>query len=112
MPIFLICLIARDWGRWFHLVILTTFCYYVQMPLLKKIDIKISNNLIFYLKNLIIIIILSVYLFSIRIPHCCNIDRLQISIYGGALSKVIVFYDMIFKDDLNIDDRFKSFHLK
>jgi hypothetical protein len=110
LPIFLICLIARDWGRWFHLVILTTFCYYVQMPLLKKIDIKINNNLLFYLKNLIIIIILSVYLFSIRIPHCCNIDRLQISIHGGALSKVKVFYDMVFKDDLNIDDRFKSFH--
>lgn len=110
LPIFLICLIARDWGRWFHLVIITTFCYYIQFPLLKNIDIKIHDNLLFYLKHLIIILMLSIYLFSIRIPHCCNLDKLQISIYGGALSKAMIFSDLIFKKNLNLDDRFRSFH--
>jgi hypothetical protein len=110
LPIFLICLIARDWGRWFHLIIITTFCYYIQFPVKKKIDIENKTNIFFYIKHLIMILLLSIYLFSIRIPHCCNIDRLQISIYGGALSKIIVLYDMIFTKNLVIDDRFKSFN--
>ena len=110
LPIFLICFIARDWGRWFHLIIITTFCYYIQFPVKKKIDIKTQTNYFFYLKHLTIICFLSVYLFTIRIPHCCNIDKLQISIYGGAIIKTIVLYDMIFVKKLIIDDRFKSFN--
>lgn len=110
LPIFLICLIARDWGRWFHLIIVTIFCYYIQFPVKKKIDIKINSNYLSYLKHSVIICLLSIYLLSIRIPHCCNIDKLQISIYGGAINKIIVLYNMVFTKDLIIDDRFKSFN--
>ena len=110
LPIFLICLIARDWGRWFHLIVVTTFCYYIQFPVKKKIDIKINTTYLSYLKHSVIICLLSIYLLSIRIPHCCNIDKLQISIYGGAINKIIVLYNMIFTKDLNIDDRFRSFN--
>jgi hypothetical protein len=109
-PIFFICLIARDWGRWFHLIIVTIFCYYVQFPLKKKINIKIDDSFLFYLKHLIIICFLFIYLFTIRIPHCCNIDKLQISIYGGAVSKIIVLYHIVFTKDINVDNRFKSFN--
>lgn len=110
LPIFLICLIARDWGRWFHLIIVTTFCYYIQFPVKKKIDINFNSNYLSYLKHSIIIFLLSIYLLSIRIPHCCNIDKLQISIYGGAINKIIVLYNMVFTKDFNIDDRFRSFN--
>lgn len=110
LPIFLICLIARDWGRWFHLIVVTTFCYYIQFPVKKKIDIKINTTYLSYLKHSVIICLLSIYLLSIRIPHCCNIDKLQISIYGGAINKIIVLYNMIVTKDLNIDDRFRNFN--
>lgn len=110
LPIFLICLIARDWGRWFHLIVVTTFCYYIQFPVKKKIDIKINTTYLSSFKHSVIICLLLIYLLSIRIPHCCNIDKLQISIYGGAISKIIVLYNMIFTKDLNIDDRFRNFN--
>jgi hypothetical protein len=106
VPFFFIFLIARDWGRWIHLIIFVTFCFYTQFPIKKSLDIKLIK--IFKFKYIIYITVLFFYLFFIRIPHCCNIEKLQITIYGGAVEKVKVLYDMIFEKKIDINKRFKK----
>jgi hypothetical protein len=108
-PIFILFFIARDWGRWIHIIIMTIFCYYVQFPLIKNIAQKNNNVKILNLKNILLISLLSFYLFFIRIPHCCNLINLNITIYGGAFQKTMVLYDMIFLKKIEIDKRFKNF---
>ena len=110
IPIFLLFFIARDWGRWIHIIIITYFCYYVQFPLIKDITPKNNNLIILNLKNILLIGLLSFYLFFIRIPHCCNLINLNITIYGGAFQKIIVLYDLIFLKKIEIDKRFNSFN--
>lgn len=105
VPIFFIFLIARDWGRWMHLIIFMTFCFYMQFPIKKSLDINLIK--IFKFKYIICIITLFFYLFFIRIPHCCNIEKLQITIYGGAVEKVKVLYDIIFVKKIDINKRFR-----
>lgn len=105
-PIFFIFLIARDWGRWMHLIIFMTFCFYIQFPIKKNLDINFVK--IFKLKYIICIITLFFYLFFIRIPHCCNIEKLQITIYGGAIQKVKVLYDIAFVKNIDINKRFRK----
>ena len=105
-PIFFIFLIARDWGRWMHLIIFMTFCFYIQFPIKKSLDINFVK--IFKLKYIICIITLFFYLFFIRIPHCCNIEKLQITIYGGAIEKVKVLYDIVFVKKIDINKRFRK----
>ena len=109
-PLLILFFIARDWGRWMHIIIMTIFCYYVQFPLIRDISLKKYNMIIFNLKNILVIVFLSFYLFFIRIPHCCNLVNLDISIYGGAFQKTIVLYDMIFLKKIEIDKRFKDFN--
>jgi hypothetical protein len=108
-PIFILFFIARDWGRWIHIIIMTIFCYYVQFPLIKGIAQKNNNVKALNLKNIFLISFLSFYLFFIRIPHCCNLINLNITIYGGAFQKTMVLYDMIFLKKIEIDKRFKNF---
>jgi hypothetical protein len=62
---------------------------------------------IFKFKYIISIITLLFYLFFIRIPHCCNIEKLQITIYGGAVEKVKVLYDIFFVKKIDINKRFR-----
>ena len=105
VPIFFIFLIARDWGRWMHLIIFMTFCFYMQFPIKKSLDVNLIK--IFKFKYIISIITLLFYLFFIRIPHCCNIEKLQITIYGGAVEKVKVLYDIFFVKKIDINKRFR-----
>jgi hypothetical protein len=83
-----------------------TFCFYIQFPIKKKLDINFVK--IFKLKYIICIITLFFYLFFIRIPHCCNIEKLQITIYGGAIEKVKVLYDIVFVKKIDINKRFRK----
>ena len=108
-PIFLLFPIARDWGRWIHLIIMTTFCYYSQFLLKKDLNSIIRNNLKISLTTFIIIVFLFFYSFFIRIPHCCNLEKLNLTIYGGAIEKIKVLYDVFFVKKIDINQRFRSF---
>jgi hypothetical protein len=110
VPIFLLFLIARDWGRWIHLIIMTLFSYYSQFPLLNKnFNSHKKNNLRVKLLTFAIIILLFFYSFFLRIPHCCNLEKLNLTIYGGAIKKIQVLYDMTFIKKIDINQRFKNF---
>ena len=105
LPLFPLFYIGRDWGRWFHLILFVFFCINVYL-----IDNKefISNNRKKFLK--IIFIILVFFQFTLtRIPHCCNLVEKNISIYGGIISKIIVFNNLI-NNKIDVESRFKSFN--
>lgn len=104
-PIFLLFPIARDWGRWIHLIIITTFSYYSQFALKKDLN----SNIKISLTTILVILFLFFYSFFIRIPHCCNLEKLNLTIYGGAIEKVKVLYDVIFVKKIDINQRFRNF---
>ena len=109
-PIFLLFPIARDWGRWMHIIIITLFAYYSQFPLLKKnlnSNIKSNSKKIFL--TFVTVIFLFLYSFFIRIPHCCNLEKLNLTIYGGAVEKIKVLYDMTFIKKIDVNQRFRNF---
>ena len=110
-PIFLLFPIARDWGRWIHIIIMTLFAYYSQFPLLKK---TLNSNIKINLKKIFLtfgtVIFLFFYSFFIRIPHCCNLDKLNLTIYGGAIEKVKVLYDITFIKKIDVNQRFRNFN--
>jgi len=109
-PIFLLFPIARDWGRWIHIIIITLFAYYSQFPLSKKtFNSDKKNKSRITILTLAAIIFLFFYSFFIRIPHCCNLEKLNLTIYGGAVEKVKVLYDMIFIKKIDINKRFRNF---
>ena len=106
LPLFLLFYIGRDWGRWIHIILFVIFC----------INIYLINNQslsIFTIKNKILIVFLGLLiLFQFtftRIPHCCNLVEKNISIYGGIISKIIVFNNLI-NNKIDVKSRFKSFN--
>ncbi len=106
LPLFLLFYIGRDWGRWIHVILFVIFC----------INIYLINNQslsIFTIKNKILIVFLGLLiLFQFtftRIPHCCNLVEKNISIYGGIISKIIVFNNLI-NNKIDVKSRFKSFN--
>jgi hypothetical protein len=109
-PILLLFPIARDWGRWMHIIIITLFAYYSQFPLLKKtLNSNIKSNLKKIFLTFGTIIFLFFYSFFIRIPHCCNLEKLNLTIYGGAVEKIKVLYDMTFIKKIDVNQRFRNF---
>lgn len=110
VPIFLIFLVARDWGRWIHIIIITLFAYYAQFPILEKtLRANNKNNSRVFNFKFVIIIFLFFYSFTIRIPHCCNLEKLNLTIYGGAIEKIKILYDIIFSRKIDINQRFRNF---
>jgi len=78
---------------------------------------KFSNPSILnynYKKILIYItIVISVFVlcFFIRLPHCCNLEKKEITIWGGISHKMIAFIKILKKDNddfYNLDIRFKN----
>jgi len=56
------------------------------------------------------VIFMFFYSFFIRIPHCCNLDKLNLTIYGGAIEKVKVLYDITFIKKIDVNQRFRNFN--
>ena len=109
-PILLLFPIARDWGRWMHIIIITLFAYYSQFPLLKKtLNSNIKSNLKKIFLTFGTVIFLFFYSFFLRIPHCCNLEKLNLTIYGGAVEKIKVLYDMTLIKKIDVNQRFRNF---
>lgn len=109
---FLTLFIIGDTGRWINLISFISIGYLAQFPLKKKINnydikrIKFYNIFIYF----VICIIIFVYSFFIRMPHCCDLYKKQIDIWGGISSKIIAYVKILRKDDhpdFNLDLRFK-----
>jgi hypothetical protein len=104
-PFFFLFFIGIDWGRWIHIIIFVIFSYLIQF---KEKKIKIINNY----KNkfyffIFILFILFQFLFT-RLPHCCNLSKLNLDIFGGIIPKMEVFYKILNKN-YDIKKRFKEY---
>ena len=105
-PMFLLFIIARDWGRWISLINYITLLYFLQFPI-KKINFEIfkykkyKNNFtkIFFL----ILILLNISF--IEIPHCCA-NRLP---FGGIYGNIKLFLDVNLSKNVNLDLKLKKY---
>ena len=98
-----------DAGRWIHLISLVTFANFAQFPYAHE-----SLNLNSVYKNLlklICLIFVLVYVFFIRLPHCCNLEAKNITIWGGLGQKFISAYHLLVETDddfYKLNKRFKK----
>ena len=97
--------IGQDWGRWFHIILMLIVLSYMQFEEKKIIKFKtVYEKIIFFI---ILLFIIFQFTFT-RIPHCCNLVRLNLDMYGGILPKIAVFSKII-NNKIDIEKRFKSF---
>ena len=110
---FLFGLMIGDFGRWVNLMSYAAFGYVIQFPLKEKIDdFKIYNKEIHkYILNIILLTLVSLFILSVRIPHCCNLQKNNINLYGGIINKTVAIINVIFKTSneevYDLNKRFK-----
>jgi|688.fasta_scaffold57432_3 hypothetical protein len=106
MPIFLLFFIGRDWGRWINFTIFILFCTNIQFLFfyVKKIQYNFRNQIL----NFIFILFITLQLTLTRIPHCCNLIEKNIGLFGGIITKSIIFYKLI-NSEIDIKERFKNY---
>jgi len=104
---FLSMFIIGDVGRWISLMGFVTFGLLMTNKIIITKNVK-KDNLNLILKIILLILIIFYCLFT-RVPHCCDLQKNQINIYGGLLNKFTVMGQIILKtesDYLNFDKRF------
>lgn len=102
-----------DTGRWISLISFTSLTFMSQFPLKKNIEnFRLSKKIFLqHLFTLILFIIIFIYVFFIRMPHCCNLEKKGITIWGGISHKLYAFSKIISKDQddfYNLNKRFKE----
>jgi hypothetical protein len=102
-----------DTGRWISLISFTSLTTMSQFPLKKKIEnFRVSKKIFLQsLFTLMIFITIFIYVFFIRMPHCCNLEKKGITIWGGISHKLYAFSKIISKDEddfYNLNKRFKE----
>lgn len=105
LPFALLFFIGRDWGRWIHIIIFAIFCCIIQF---KEKKINIPENYKFKILTYLFLIFIVFQFGFTRIPHCCNLVKLNLDIFGGILPKVQVFYKML-NNDFDIKKRFQTY---
>jgi hypothetical protein len=105
LPFLFLFFIGRDWGRWIHIIIFVVFSFLIQF---KEKKIVIQNNWKFKFFTYIFIIFIIFQFTFTRIPHCCNLVRLNLNIFGGIIPKIEVFYKII-NNEYDIKERFQTY---
>ena len=111
---FLLGLLIGDFGRWVNIMSFVAFGYLVQFPLKKSLKSFefLSKEFSKLFVNIILISIVTFYIFFIRIPHCCDLQKNGINLYGGIISKTIAITNVVLRNtdnkDFNLDLRFKN----
>jgi hypothetical protein len=102
-----------DAGRWISLISFTSFGIFFQYKILKKFSNPSIINYNYKKKLIYITILIAVFIlcFFIRLPHCCNLKKKEITIWGGISHKIYAFTKILKKDNddfYNLDIRFKN----
>jgi hypothetical protein len=105
VPFIFLFFIGRDWGRWMHIVIFLVFSCFIQF---KEKKIHLPKNWRFKILSYIFIIFVVFQFAFTRIPHCCNLVRLNLNVLGGIIQKIEVFYKII-NNDYDIKKRFQTY---
>jgi hypothetical protein len=105
LPFIFLFFIGIDWGRWIHIIIVVMFSCLIQF---KERKIEIYKNYKYKIFTFIFIIFVIFQFFFTRIPHCCNLAKLNLNIFGGIIPKVEVFYRILNKN-YDIRERFQKY---
>jgi hypothetical protein len=110
---YLTLFVIGDTGRWISLISFTCLAFVSQFPLKNDIqNFKISKKIFVQgLFTLTLLIIIFIYVFFIRLPHCCNLEKKGITIWGGISHKLYAAYKIVSKDQddfYNLDKRFNQ----
>ena len=107
-------LLIGDFGRWVNIMSFVAFGYFAQYPLKKELKSFSVLNKNFYklIFNISLVLLITFYIFFIRIPHCCNLQKSGITLYGGLVNKTIAITNVVFGNSnnplFNLDSRFKD----
>ena len=99
-----------DTGRWLHIISIVSFGFLSQYP----INMKNYNNIISrsYFLKVLIFILLIIYCFFVRLPHAGNLEKKEITIWGGLNKKFEAAYNIYFNekkdDNFDFNKRFKK----
>jgi len=97
-----------DTGRWLHIISIVSFSFLGQYPIdkTKKFNYKSRS----FLSKILIFIILIIYCFFVRLPHCCNLEEKKITIWGGLHKKFEAVYKIYISahkgEQYNLNKRF------
>ena len=105
LPFIFLFFIGRDWGRWIHIIIFVIFACLIQF---KEKQMETKKNYKFNILTYIFIIFLVFQFLFTRIPHCCNLVKLNLNIFGGIIPKIEVFYKM-FNNNYDFKKRFQTY---
>jgi len=110
---FLTLFFIGDTGRWINIMSFAALSYLGQFPLKDKINIlnKINNNKNKFFLKIFFLLVVLIYVFFTRLPHCCDLQRKGITIWGGFIEKSFVLIKILQKDQsdyYNINKRFRE----
>ena len=105
LPFIFLFFIGRDWGRWIHIIIFVIFSCIIQFKE-RKIEIKKYYN--YKAITYMFIIFITLQFMFTRIPHCCNLVKLNLNIFGGIVPKIEVFYKML-NNNYDLKKRFQTY---
>ena len=99
-----------DTGRWLHIISIVSFSFLGQYPIDKTKEFNYKSR--FFLSKILIFIILIIYCFFVRLPHCCNLEEKKITIWGGLHKKFEAVYKIYISADkgeqYNLNKRFQK----
>ena len=99
-----------DTGRWLHIISIVSFSFLGQYPIDKTEEFNYKSR--FSLSKILIFIILIIYCFFVRLPHCCNLEEKKITIWGGLHKKFEAVYKIYISADkgeqYNLNKRFQK----
>lgn len=101
--------VIGDLGRWISLSSFSIICLIAQIPIQKGINEHTSDkNVYLFFNKYLLIFFTFIFLFFMRVPHCCDLEKNKISIWGGLLNKLIA----ITKVTIDTKGNYKNLDLK
>ncbi len=102
IPLFLLFLIGRDWGRWINLISWAYLLFFLQFKFskIKKKYQFIKNKFL----NIILVIACFSFLIVISLPHCCK----QQNIFEGFYKNIYLYYNLAINNSKHINNTFRK----
>jgi hypothetical protein len=105
VPFFTLFFIGRDWGRWIHIILIILFSCFLQF---REKKMNLLKNWKYKLLTFILTGFLIFQFTFTRIPHCCNLKKLNLNVIGGLIPKIEVF-SKILNNKIDIKGRFQVY---
>lgn len=105
VPFLTLFFIGQDWGRWIHIILIIVFSCFLQF---REKKMNFLKNLKYKLFTFTFTAFLIFQFTFTRIPHCCNLKKLNLNVIGGLIPKIEIF-SKILNNKIDIKDRFQDY---